>query len=140
MTSQNRADNPAAYRLIDRLHVDRDAELKRLIDGLRASPAMVEPKYFYDPLGCAIYAAICQLDEYYPTRTEAAIFQQYRDEITAKIGHCGTFVDLGAGAAVVAIDPAAALSCHRYRGTIACNGTREYGSGISGNRNGRVGY
>ena len=88
---------PNGYRIIDRLHIDHDAEIDRLIDGLRADPAMIEPKYFYDPLGCALYAAICQLDEYYPTRTELSIFQQYRSEISARIGKCGTFVDLGAG-------------------------------------------
>jgi dimethylhistidine N-methyltransferase len=91
---------PAPYRIIDRLHIDHAAEISRLIGGLRASPATIEPKYFYDPLGCALYAAICQLDEYYPTRTERAIFQQYRSEISALIderGGGGTFVDLGAG-------------------------------------------
>ena len=91
---------PNAPRIINRLHVDHDAEIARLIDGLRATPASIEPKYFYDPLGCALYAAICQLDEYYPTRTERAIFQQYRDESAAKIaesGQGGTFADLGAG-------------------------------------------
>ena len=88
------------YRIIDRLHTDREAEIRHLIDGLRNKPATIEPKYFYDPLGCALYAAICQLDEYYPTRVEQAIFQQHRGEISAKIGEagsCGTFVDLGAG-------------------------------------------
>lgn len=97
MTASQQA---GGYRIIDRLHVDREAEISRLIDGLRATPATIEPKYFYDPLGCALYAAICQLDEYYPTRTEQAIFEQYRSEISAKIaeiGNCGTFVDLGAG-------------------------------------------
>lgn len=97
MTASRHAGN---YRIIDRLHIDRDAEISRLIDGLRATPATIEPKYFYDPLGCALYAAICQLDEYYPTRTEQAIFEQYRSEISTKIaeaGSCGTFVDLGAG-------------------------------------------
>lgn len=97
MTVSRHAGN---YRIIDRLPLDRDAEISRLIDGLRATPATIEPKYFYDPLGCALYAAICQLDEYYPTRTEQAIFEQYRSEISTKIaeaGNCGTFVDLGAG-------------------------------------------
>ena len=97
MTASN---PPATYRIIDRLHIDHAAEISRLIGGLRTSPATIEPKYFYDPLGCALYAAICQLDEYYPTRTERAIFQQYRGEISALIderGGGGTFVDLGAG-------------------------------------------
>lgn len=86
-----------SYRIVDRLHVDRAAELEKLAKGLLASPASIEPKYFYDELGCALYAAICQLDEYYPTRTERAIFQMHRGEIAAAIGRGGTFVDLGAG-------------------------------------------
>ncbi len=85
------------YRIVNRLHVDHAAEIDRLVAGLRASPASIEPKYFYDELGCTLYAAICQLDEYYPTRTERTIFQQYRQEIGAAIGRGGTFVDLGAG-------------------------------------------
>lgn len=85
------------YRIINRLHVDQAVELGRLKDGLRARSAHIEPKYFYDELGCALYAAICQLDEYYPTRTERGIFQQYRQEIADALGEVGTFVDLGAG-------------------------------------------
>lgn len=86
-----------AYRIVDHLHIDEAAERANLIAGLRASHATIEPKYFYDELGCALYAAICQLDEYYPTRTERAIFQSYRGEIAAKMGAVDTFVDLGAG-------------------------------------------
>lgn len=92
-----RATGKSRYRIVDRLHVDRAAELRRLMDGLRGEPASIEPKYFYDELGCTLYAAICQLDEYYPTRTERAIFQQHRQEIAESIGAGGTFVDLGAG-------------------------------------------
>lgn len=86
-----------AHQIVDRLRVDRASELEKLKAGLLASPASIEPKYFYDELGCALYAAICQLDEYYPTRTERAIFQQYRGEIADAVGRGGTFVDLGAG-------------------------------------------
>lgn len=84
-------------RIVDQLRVDQEAELTRLIDGLMQSPAHIEPKYFYDELGCALYAAICQLDEYYPTRTERAIFQSHRDAIAEAVGPIDTFVDLGAG-------------------------------------------
>jgi dimethylhistidine N-methyltransferase len=86
-----------AFRIVDRLHVDHAAELGRLKAGLRATPATIEPKYFYDEMGCALYAAICQLDEYYPTRTERAIFQHHRAEISAALGAVDTFADLGAG-------------------------------------------
>ncbi len=84
-------------RVIDQLIVDRAAERQKLIAGLLATPANIEPKYFYDELGCALYGAICQLDEYYPTRTESEIFNKFRSEIARQIGSGGTFVDLGAG-------------------------------------------
>jgi uncharacterized SAM-dependent methyltransferase len=34
----------------------------------------VSPKFFYDALGSRLFDAITELPEYYPTRTEAAIF------------------------------------------------------------------
>ncbi len=87
----------ASVRIINQLNVDHLAERSRLIEGLCAPTASIEPKYFYDELGCALYGAICQLDEYYPTRTERAIFEQFRGEIARSVGKGGTFVDLGAG-------------------------------------------
>lgn len=93
---QTQAPQPP-YRIVDQLKIDEIAERARLIQGLRATPATIEPKYFYDELGCAIYAAICQLDEYYPTRTERAIFQANRSEIAQAMGKVDTFVDVGAG-------------------------------------------
>ena len=85
------------YRVEDRRPAVRVDERARVIEGLMAHPAWIEPKYFYDDLGCALYAAICQLPEYYPTRTEAAIFREHRDAIAAAVGRGGQFVDLGAG-------------------------------------------
>ena len=55
------------------------------------------PKYFYDALGCALFGAICELPEYYPTRTERAIFSEHRDAIADAVGQGKQFVDLGAG-------------------------------------------
>lgn len=86
-----------AFRIVNRLAIDQVAERARLVAGLRATYATIEPKYFYDELGCALYAAICQLDEYYPTRTERAIFQSFRIEIAEAVGLGGTLVDMGAG-------------------------------------------
>ena len=83
--------------IIDESAIDQVAETQRLVDGLRATHASIEPKYFYDELGCALYAAICHVDEYYPTRVERAIFQRFRQEIADCTGRGGTLVDLGAG-------------------------------------------
>lgn len=84
-------------RIINRLAADPDAERTDVIAGLAATPATLSPKYFYDELGCALYGAICQLPEYYPTRTEQALFREHREEIARVIGKGEQFVDLGAG-------------------------------------------
>ena len=88
---------PIQYRIIDRLQRDTGDERGRVIEGLLADPARIEPKYFYDELGCALYGAICRLPEYYPTRTEAALFREHRSDIADAIGKGHQFVDLGAG-------------------------------------------
>ncbi len=85
------------YRILERLVRDPAAERAALVDGLRRTPAAIPPKYFYDALGCALFAAICELPEYYPTRTERAIFAAHRAQIADAVGRGGQFVDLGAG-------------------------------------------
>ena len=65
--------------------------------GLLAPQASVQPKYFYDSLGSHLFEAICELPEYYPTRTEAAIFARHGADMAARIGPGMTLVDLGAG-------------------------------------------
>ncbi len=90
------------FTIINTLKLDARAELDALERGLLAPAASIAPKYFYDALGSTLYNAIVLTPEYYPTRTEAAIFAQYRDEIAAAIGHGKQFVDLGSGDSVKA--------------------------------------
>lgn len=65
--------------------------------GLSASEASISPKFLYDPLGSKLFEAICELPEYYPTRTEAAIFARYGADIARAVGPGSTLIDLGAG-------------------------------------------
>jgi dimethylhistidine N-methyltransferase len=75
-----------------------EAQLRtELSAGLMAEPAFTSPKYFYDALGSKLFAAICELPEYYPTRIEASIFDAYKSEIAASVGVGSTLIDLGAG-------------------------------------------
>lgn len=90
----SRVDGPL---LIDRLALDPGAERREVMERLLREPASISPKYFYDEVGCALYGAICRLPEYYPTRTEVALFQARRAEIASAIGAGRQFVDLGAG-------------------------------------------
>ena len=65
--------------------------------GLRAQAPELAPKYFYDPLGSRLFEAICELPEYYLTRTEAQIFDRYGRAIARAVGADATLIDLGAG-------------------------------------------
>jgi dimethylhistidine N-methyltransferase len=64
---------------------------------LRARQPWVSPKFLYDALGSKLFEAICELPEYYPTRTEAAIFELHGAEIARTVGTGSTLIDLGAG-------------------------------------------
>ncbi|MFO5492023.1 MAG: L-histidine N(alpha)-methyltransferase [Cuspidothrix sp.] len=67
-----------------------------VIQGLSKNPKTLSPKYFYDDHGSQIFEKICELPEYYPTRTEAWILNQYADEI-AEITNCCELIELGSG-------------------------------------------
>jgi dimethylhistidine N-methyltransferase len=105
---------PVQYRIVDRSTPANGDERARVIEALFETPARIEPKYFYDELGCALYGAICRLPEYYPTRTEAAVFREHRSEIADAIGKGRQFVDLGAGDCCKAQSWLAFVSPARY--------------------------
>ncbi|HEY1150919.1 MAG TPA: L-histidine N(alpha)-methyltransferase [Pseudoduganella sp.] len=73
------------------------ATIAEICAGLLATPAMVSPKYFYDGMGSKLFEAITELPEYYPTRTEAAIFAAHGADMAACTGPGMTLLDLGAG-------------------------------------------
>ena len=86
--------------------------------GLRARPAWLSPKFFYDALGSRLFDAITELAEYYPTRTEAAIFDAQGPAIAAAVlaatGARPVLVDLGAGNCAKAARLFGALAPRRY--------------------------
>jgi len=73
------------------------ATIAEISSGLLARDAWTSPKYLYDALGSKLFEAICALPEYYPTRTEAAIFARHGAEIAHAVGPGSTLIDLGAG-------------------------------------------
>jgi L-histidine Nalpha-methyltransferase len=88
---------PLEPRFIQHPTGDAAAELAELRAGLVAPAAHIAPKYFYDRLGSRLFEAITELPEYYPTRTEAAIFAAHAPQMANCIGPGSTLVDLGAG-------------------------------------------
>jgi dimethylhistidine N-methyltransferase len=75
----------------------QDTREQEIRDGLLRPQAQLSPKFFYDVLGSHLFEAITELDEYYPTRTEAAIFATHGAEIAASVGEGASLIDLGAG-------------------------------------------
>jgi dimethylhistidine N-methyltransferase len=73
------------------------AVMAELSQGLLAAVPSISPKFFYDALGSRLFEAICELPEYYPTRTEAAIFARDGEAIARAVGAGSTLIDLGAG-------------------------------------------
>lgn len=61
-------------------------------------PRELSPKYFYDARGSALFDAICEQPEYYPTRTEAALLEAHAEALIqqARPQHV---VELGSGTA-----------------------------------------
>jgi dimethylhistidine N-methyltransferase len=105
---------PRSFSITNNLKLDAKAELDALERGLLAPAASIAPKFFYDALGSTLYNAIVLTPEYYPTRTEAAIFSTFRSDIAGVIGTGKQFVDLGSGDSVKAEAWFAALKPSRY--------------------------
>jgi len=67
--------------------------------GLSAQPKHLFPKYLYDELGSRLFAAICEVNEYYLTRAEDEILKLHAKEIVGCVPNCQTLIDLGSGSA-----------------------------------------
>lgn len=71
--------------------------LTDVINGLKATPKTISPKYFYDQRGSELFDAICQQPEYYVTRTEIGILQDNAKAIADLIGPDCVLLELGSG-------------------------------------------
>ncbi|HKO27431.1 MAG TPA: L-histidine N(alpha)-methyltransferase [Solirubrobacteraceae bacterium] len=69
-----------------------------VLDGLTRPFKEIPPKHFYDARGSELFERICELPEYYPTRTEREILLARADEIVQRTG-AGELVELGSGSA-----------------------------------------
>ena len=82
-------------------HLDGEQERSLaddVLDGLTRPLKELPPKHFYDARGAELFDRICELPEYYPTRTERAILQDGAAELAALTGAV-ELVELGSGTA-----------------------------------------
>ena len=74
--------------------------LAEAIAGLSQAPRTLPSKFFYDEQGADLFLKICELPEYYVTRTETDILQRYAPEMAASIGANAELVGFGTGAGI----------------------------------------
>lgn len=84
--------------------IDLQPATSRFLDdvlaGLGGSPKALPPKYFYDARGCALFEAICELPEYYPTRTELALMHDHAADMAAQLDKDCLLIEFGSGASI----------------------------------------
>lgn len=71
-----------------------------VLTGLSRPQKELPCKFFYDEQGSRLFDQICELEEYYPTRTEIGILEDRLGEIAELIGRGAHLVELGSGASV----------------------------------------
>jgi dimethylhistidine N-methyltransferase len=92
---------PPSYSTAEPRPVE-DLGARSFADALHAAlaqrPKRISPKWFYDERGSELFEAICELPEYYPTRTELGLLDAHAEQIAALIGPGAEVVEFGAGA------------------------------------------
>lgn len=68
-----------------------------VLRGLGAPQKWISPMYLYDERGSHLFDRICELPEYYPTRTERSILRAHSAEISAALGTDLMLVEPGSG-------------------------------------------
>jgi L-histidine N-alpha-methyltransferase len=94
--------NPSGYRILKPEDLAAAHGLRAfaldVLNGLSETPKRLSSRWIYDDEGSRLFSQICELDEYYPTRTEAEILRCHTGEILESAGtHDLDIVDLGAG-------------------------------------------
>ena len=78
---------------------DDDDLLPSIRRGLLAEPREISPRFFYDDRGSRLFEQICELPEYYQTRTEEIILHDVVGKLVAET-RAEEVIELGSGAAV----------------------------------------
>src|SRR5260370_6584728 len=87
--------------VLDRAEADGRAEFREaVLAGLARTPRAIPAKFLYDARGSALFDQICELPEYYLTRTETGILRQCVAELAALAGPGCALVEFGSGSSV----------------------------------------
>ena len=70
-----------------------------VVSGLSKPQKTLPCQFFYDERGSALFEEICELPEYYPTRTELGILDSIGEELGERVGEGVRLVEFGCGSA-----------------------------------------
>lgn len=87
--------SPQEKKLLGQQQFRRD-----VLAGLTQPNKSLPCKYFYDETGSRLFDRICELDEYYLTRTEIAILENHAEEMAAEFGPACVLVEYGSGSSL----------------------------------------
>lgn len=77
------------------------AQMRReVLAGLHRPQKTTSPKFLYDRRGSQLFDRICELDEYYPTRTELAIMKRHVGEMASLLGPGCLLIEFGSGSSL----------------------------------------
>jgi dimethylhistidine N-methyltransferase len=79
---------------------DRDEFARAVLDGLSRTPRAIPARFLYDARGSELFDAICELPEYYLTRTETGILTACAPELARLAGPGCALVEFGSGSSV----------------------------------------
>ncbi len=79
---------------------DREDFRRAVLAGLGSLPRAIPAKFLYDARGSALFDAICEQPEYYPTRTETQILRACAGDIARLAGSGCALVEYGSGSSV----------------------------------------
>ena len=85
---------------VHNLEPSTESYLDEILDGLESSPKCLPSKLFYDQRGSELFERICELEEYYLTRTELSIMKEHAAEMAARVSGYVVLIELGSGASV----------------------------------------
>ena len=91
-------NHESAQATVLNLEPGKSEFLNEVIAGLSANPRTLPCKFFYDQHGAALFQKICELPDYYITRTELEILQMHGHDMASHLGSGIELIGLGTGA------------------------------------------
>lgn len=86
----------SVYKFFDLAPVLREMRVE-VLEGLSAQQKTLAPKFFYDKRGSQLFDEITRLPEYYPTRTETALFETHSAQIASHFAGAVSLIEYGSG-------------------------------------------